>query len=172
MGFKENVTIWEGQAKSWKILEAAVGCGLGWGFVLFVLGFLRCKENKAVISVSLSQLCQINYVLCRRPFTFLVNYLPGIGVFFRRYLSLWLPLRLPLIVTGVLYKNRLNSVEDVFGLFSSIGKMSIQVIVRMVMWHQSLKISCIRSCLIYKEQEGRETILWELLRTAVFLTEQ
>lgn len=172
MGFKENVTIWEALAKSWKIQKAVVGCGLGWGFVLFVLGFLRCKENKAVISVSLTLLCRVNDVLCRRPFTFLVNHLPGIGVFFKRYLLLWFPLRLSLIVTGVLYKNSLNSVEDVFGLFSSIAKMSIQVIVRMVMWHQSLKISCVRSPLIYKEQGGRETILWELLTTAVFLAGQ
>lgn len=31
LGFKENVTIWEALAKSWKIREAVVGCGLGWG---------------------------------------------------------------------------------------------------------------------------------------------
>lgn len=47
-----------------------------------------------------------------------MNHLPGIGVFFQRYLSLWCQ-RLPLIVTGVLYKNILNSVEDTFGLFNS-----------------------------------------------------
>lgn len=48
-----------------------------------------------------------------------------------------------MIVTGVLYKNSLNSVHDIFGCFSLMAKMSVQVIVRMVMWHQSLKISCV-----------------------------
>lgn len=47
-----------------------------------------------------------------------MNRLPGIGVFFKRYLSLCYQ-RLRLIVTGVLYKNSLNSVEEIFGLFNS-----------------------------------------------------
>lgn len=36
-----------------KILEKLGGCGFEWDFVL---GFLRCKDNKAVIDVSLTQL--------------------------------------------------------------------------------------------------------------------
>lgn len=132
LGFKENVTIWEALAKPYKTCGAMVGCGFWWG--LGWIGFFRCKENKAVTCVPITHLCQVYYMLLSRVFTFLVNHLPGIGVFFKRYLSLWCQ-RLPLIVTDGLYKNSLNCVEDTFALFLSLmAKMRIQVIIRKVMW--------------------------------------
>lgn len=107
---------------------------MGLGGVWFGFSFFRCKESKTVTSGAVTQLCLVYYMLHSRVFTFLLNNLPGVGVFFQRYFSLWCQ-RLPLIVTGGLYKNSLNHVEDISGLFSClIAKVRIQIIIRKVMW--------------------------------------